>query len=1494
VLPSIPTVYFTWDPEPTCLGQPTRFFGFSGKPITLWEWDFGDGFSSNIQNPIHNYITPGSYEVVLRVTDVDGCVNADTNIVNVGSIPDVDFTFDPDPTCLNDVTNFFGSSSIEPFVTSWTWDFGDGGVAYTRDAIHTYLAAGTYNTTLTIVDTNGCSNSVTYPVTVNPLPTANFFHDGPVCLDDSVNFTNLSSSPNGFIARWEWDFGDGTTQTVVFPDDPNVSHLYANTGTFQVTLTVTDSDSCTNTTFREVIVLATPIADFTYTPACNQEAVDFFDLSSPNGGNPIVTWYWEFGDPASGVNNISTLQNPSHIFSSQGTFDVLLVISNTDGCTDSVTYPVSVSPLPDVEITTDSDTVCVDAIANFYGSGSPNIVTWFWDFGDGGTSVLQNPQHVYSSPGTYNVSLTATDDNGCDSTATRLITVNPLPFPDFSTSAPSCANSPVEFLDFSVAPNGYITEWHWFFGDGSDTIVLFPDPPNVSHTYTSPGSYIATLVITSNAGCIDSVSKEVLVSISPQADFVVGTPQCDGNLVQFLDISQGFGVEIQSWSWDFGDPASGLNNTSTQQNPFHLFSGPGTYNVFLEVMNTNGCYDTISRPIDIYPPPPVYFNVNPTGGVCQNDTAYFFVNPDTTNISTIVSYFWTFGDPASGTNDTSSLANPYHIFTDFGTFNVSLTVTDTAGCTNTITLPVEVLEIPTADFMFTAGCFGDSTNFMDQSLAGAGVINQWFWKFNDPGFAPGDTSNEQFTSWLFSSIDDYFVELTVTDNNGCSDKRGRWIEIFDTPQASYSFTQFCDPPGTVKFLDESEPGISGSPVQEWEWELDDGYFSTEINPEYIYDELDTCYVVTLTVTDENMCTDTYMDTICLFGEVSVDFTADQVCFRERTSFQASFEPPSDSIAAWYWDFGDGSPIFATPNDTVSHLYNNPGTYLVTLNATDENGCDAAAIHTVVVDSLPTPDFVTDTAYCDSPTRFYDLSNGNGTFIQSWEWDFGDITSPSNTSTIQNPTHVYSGNDSIYFVTLKVSNYYGCYDSIIKPVYKGPCVTADFELIDPPFCSRYPVCFVNTSEFFGNAGGINEWRFDYGDGNTEVFDFRPDTICHVFDTAGTYNVSFIVTANVNGSSYSDTAMIELDISPTPIADFVSFRTCSNEVTLFESRADANGGSMVGYEWNFGDITTEDDTSTLENPSYAYPYAGVFDVEFIVNNDNGCYDTLSREIEIFEPPTADFSNTTACLNTTTEFFDESAISGADIYLWDWNFGDTLVQGDTSGIANPTWTYEATGLYTVTFMIEDLNQCRDTVEKVVEVHDVPTSDFNILPNYEGTQGHVLLENITEGAEFYDWDFGNGETSTEESPVVIYTEDGTYLIELVSYNEFGCPDTLVKEYELLFKGLYMPNAFVPTGGAAQELRVWRPQGINIKRYEVQVFNMWGVLVWSSTLLTDDGRPAEGWNGFVDNDRNEEVVPLGNYIWKASATFVDGSVWRGMPDEDGNLKTTGFILVIR
>ena len=149
---------------------------------------------------------------------------------------------------------------------------------------------------------------------ISPLPNANFENTSPACLNDSIYFTDLSTSPNGNIVIWFWDFGDGTNITINDPDIPDVAHLYANDMAYDVSLTVTDLEGCEHTIIKQVQVVASPIADFNYEETCFGVPVIFTDMSSGNGGVDLVSWEWFFGDANSGVNNHSNLQNPSHIF----------------------------------------------------------------------------------------------------------------------------------------------------------------------------------------------------------------------------------------------------------------------------------------------------------------------------------------------------------------------------------------------------------------------------------------------------------------------------------------------------------------------------------------------------------------------------------------------------------------------------------------------------------------------------------------------------------------------------------------------------------------------------------------------------------------------------------------------------------------------------------------------------------------------------------------------------------------------------------------------------------------------------------------------------------------------------------------------------------------------------------------------------------------------------------------------------------------------------
>ena len=1477
---ALPDAFIASTPNPSCVGATTFFTGTSGAMIQAWNWDFGDGTTSNLKDPSHIYTVSGAYTVNLDVTDVNGCQNSATPYTqDIGDLPTADFSWDPDPACLNAPIQFTDLSA--PNIASWDWNFGDGSTSVMQNPTHAYATTGSFNVILTVTSTDGCTSSITQVITVDPLPVPDFTTDAPVCSGDSVHFTNLSSSPNGYIAQWIWDFGDGNTVTIDYPNNPNVAHLYASTGTYAVLLTVTDSDNCQNTTSKLIDVVANPIADFIFDEICYGDPVIFTDLSSQNGGPNLFSWDWDFGDPPSGTNNTSTLQNPSHIFSDPGTYTVTLIIANTVGCTDTTTQDVTVDSIPQVEFTMADDTICLGADAVFTGIGT-EFNSWLWDFGDGNTSTQQNPVHTYQLPGLYTVTLTASTVEGCVSSVSYNIVVNQLPTANFESSAPACQNDSIAFTDLSSSPNGIIVQWIWDFSDGTVITIDYPASPNISHLFGTNGSYEVFLTVMDSDSCQNTTSRIVQVITSPIADFTYESA-CFGYPVLFTDLSSpNGGPDIFTWNWSFDDPPSGTNNSSDLQNPSHIFTNPGTYTVSLIVTNTQGCFDTAMMDIVVDSLPDVDFTM-------ANDTVCLGDNAEFTGIGTNIStWLWDFGDGIG----TSTQQSPIYVYTGAGTYTVTLTVTDINNCQSSISYDIVILELPAVDFSYNNTCAGDSTYFFDESVVAFGYVTSWDWDFGD-----GSSSTLQNPPHYYNTFGTYQVTLTVIDNFGCTNAYTELIDVYDRPVSAFSFDVPCTPAGQVFFYDESTSSNNNSPIQSWLWDFGDGYSATDINPTHVYGVVDSCYTVTLTVTDANGCSaaDTNFN-VCVFEPLSVSFTSTEVCAGQATFFQASYTPDYDSIYTYTWDFNDGSPPVSTYRDTISHTFPGPGNYTVELMALDTNGCSVTIYESAFVNELPSPDFTYNMGTCEDPTQFFDQSLGGGTQIISWSWDFGDLASGTdNYSDEQHPEHIYPPQDSTYQVKLIVTNLNGCVDSIVKTVVRNPCLEAAFDSPTGTLCANSEVCFNDVSQIYSTSTNITNWFWDFGDGTTYTYDIEENPVCHTYISGGTYHVRLIITAVTNTATLRDSTSATITINPAPAADFyVTSTTCLGTATEFTDLSDENGASISSWEWDFGDPGNPAGTSDKQNPIYKFSDYGTFNVELIVGNSFGCSDTTSQEVEIYDKPDAAFSFENACLNNPTFFFDESEDAGASISSWYWNFGNPLSVIDTSNLQNPDYMYSDIGTYDVTFIITDDNQCKDTVVHEVEVFDNPVADFDIYDNYQQEQGQVYFVNNSSGANAYFWDFGNGEVSDEFEPVITYSSDGLYTITLIAYNEDGCSDTTTFEYEMMFKTLYVPNAFAP-GNLGWEYEDGRfiIKGVNLYRYRIEVYDAWGNLIWESDALID-GKPAASWNGRNKGNPNLDLCPAGAYTWKIDAVFKDGTKWQGSDNGDGNTKPYGTVTLIR
>ena len=214
-------------------------------------------------------------------------------------------------------------------------------------------------------------------------------------------------------------------------------------------------------------------------------------------------------------------------------------------------------------------------------------------------------------------------------------------------------------------------------------------------------------------------------------------------------------------------------------------------------------------------------------------------------------------------------------------------------------------------------------------------------------------------------------------------------------------------------------------------------------------------------------------------------------------------------------------------------------------------------------------------------------------------------------------------------------------------------------------------------------------------------------------------------------------------------------------------------------------------------------------------------------------------------------------------------------------PGFVFDSAGIFQVMLTVADTNGCADTIVQPVNVKPSPVSAFSYTENLDSIQGQVQFTNGSIGAKAYFWDFGNGETSYAQSPMIVFANDGTFEVMLVAVGADGCQDTSSITYELMFKGLYVPNAFAP-GGTIQPTRIWKPVGVNLATYSAEIYNSHGMMLWSSTLLDDTGAPAESWDGTFNGKPCQQDV----YVWKIMAVFRDGTVWanqdvgthKGMP----------------
>ncbi|MEI6682457.1 MAG: PKD domain-containing protein [Bacteroidota bacterium] len=1485
----------------TCESQPVPFSDLSltngGSAISAWNWDFDDPLSgsnnnSAIPNPIHQFSTFSDYHVRLIVININGCRDTLVRTIHVNQDPVADFTVTGG--CEGSPTLFTDASTPNAIsVISFSWDFGDGGTSTSQSPQHTYQSYGSYGVTLTITNSNGCFRSVTKLIQVNPKPVADFHYSSPSCVGNPVHYYNASTVPSGYssgIQTWQWDFGDGSIiPLITWPANADITHTFVGNATsHMVSLTVTTFDSCIGVITKAVSSVPTPIVDFTYSSImCDNQPVQFTDLSVTNGGGNILNWTWTFGDPTSGT-NLSHLQNPTHQFSQASpphpAYDVKLIIENSNQCKDTVDKFLAVNERPVADFT--ADTVCAGSLTTFtdksISSTGTTVVSYLWDFGDGHTSTAVNPTHQYALANTYTVTLTIANSLGCIKDTVHQVMTLEKPVSAFSFVAGNCSSDSVQFHDLSVPGNGNISSWVWDFDDGTVVPpIIFPANPDIRHKFPGGGTYNVSLTINTSANCTDQRTNPVQIGFNPIANFTTGPTPCALALLQFTDQSQpNGGAALTNWNWDFGDPASGANNTSSVQNPTHAFTAGGPFTVKFRVTNADGCFDSLVPPrvVTVKPAPVAMFSADTT---CTNVPAQF-TDLSTTPAGTIIAWDWHFGDPASGSNNHSTIQNPTHTYNLPGIYSVTLQVTNSDQCVRDTSLYAMVNPSPQAMFQYGAACVNAGTQFTDLSTVNNSTIQGWRWDFGDGTPAV----NIQNPVHVYTSAGTFQVSLRVTTSSNCTDSLTIPVISHPAPAAAYTYIPFFCPKGKVDFQDQSTS--NGSGIIQREWTFIPGYTSNIPAPSFTFPVADTTYLVSLVVTDTYGCKDTVADSVHIKPGFRFNFAFDTVCLGYKTHFHPENQAAGDSLYYVSWNFGDPASGI---NNTSSqyhpeHIFSGAGTYPVKMLSYNSDNCLDSVYRSVLVYAPPRPLFSYTSVHCDSTVQFRDSTQNYGSgSVVNWTWKWGD-GKPPQTIPAPGPGNTIHRFDTagIYPVTLVISNQKGCTDSIMRNVSHPGCIKAVY-IVKDTLCARYRIAFYDNS---WPDTLIKKWRWMWGDGTPDTTYFTHGSpIYHTFADSGHFQVKLEVQTQAGVKTITDQSSATVTIHPTPLPLFSNVPSCLHENAVFRDTSKTWGEKNIRWDWTFS--PKPGDTSHLQNPGHMFDTAGIYPVTLVVMNKYGCKDSLEKPTRVYGLPAARYSNSAACQGTPTFFFDQSIQADTTLSAWRWFFGDPKSVADSSHEQNPQHKYDLAGQFSIRMIIKDRFGCMDTVDSVVRTNARPVSSFRILDNFSSRQGTIKIENLSSGADSSMWDFGNGTFSTDKNPVAVFTDDGTYIIRLISLNQFDCADTNYYEYRLFFKGLYVPNAFSPSNEKLT-VRLFQPVGVNLKEYHVMVFDMGGHLMWESSRIDDKGAPVEGWDGTF----NGQPMPQGNYMWKIEARFIDESPWTGSETGTGNNKTIGSVILLR
>ncbi len=922
-------------------------------------------------------------------------------------------------------------------------------------------------------------------------------------------------------------------------------------------------------------------------------------------------------------------------------------------------------------------------------------------------------------------------------------------------------------LEVSFAGPAGQPSYFWDFMDGA--VASTQNPTN---TFGEAGTFNVELRETQGGTLIGTIT----INVYERPEVTIAADPAGGcaplNTTFTSNLAGNSAIVGTSYQWSFGDGSSGSGATTN-----HTYNNGGTFDIGLQVTtNLTGCDVTQLFPgtITATEQPDAGFTLSPNPAV--SCTAPLEVSFNNTSTSPGLTYEWDFGN-----GQTSTAVNPPSItYTEEGSFDVVLTATNGAGCSRVITRNVNIGN-PLASFAIPDTiCLNQSVTIDNNSTIGA-----YSWDFGadaDPA-----TSNQVNPAVSYSTPGNKTISLNVTAAGGCMGDTTVTVFVQEiSPEFTLTADPVCEDPFQLTLTPEY---MDPDAVYEWSVSrtntpMENILTSDEMSPVFEYVNPDTTTFskngdiilrIEYEVTSPQGCTvsgvliDTLYEPNALFMPDVVDGCAPvEVVFSDSST-------SVDPIVSYTYIYGDGSQQTFNNDDDHTYTYTEPGEYDVVLIIENDQGCrDTSYAVRIEVGATIIPDFtVTETTVCPGDTvQFTDLTNDPN--IDAWHFSAEEGRA----------SHCYQESELFYNfdnsngpqdITLQVE-YNGCFSEVTKEDFitvNGPLARLDYLVdCDDPF----NIAFRDSSL---DATSIT---WDFGDSTTSTV----SDLTHLYDTTGNFMVFLTAENEMSGCPASvDSAIVFIkDIQAAFMVD--SFVCIGTDVPLDGSMAqDVDNRCWKGYDWHFSwdrPITTMD---VMTNKVFGTP--GDHTVELVTTDINGCRDTASQDVWVFSAqPDFSFTQDTICIPSEAITFTDMSTADTTLVSWEWDFGDMGMGMDT--VVTHTYTQSpfpegplAGPLVTtvnVTLTVEDIIGCPGSVTKPITIYE-PSANITTDPSPANicagseiafSASDFILGGNTSPVE-YDWDFGNGMTSTMQNDVAQYDNSGTFVVNLaLTETSTGC----------------------------------------------------------------------------------------------------------------------------